>query len=202
MDESIHFQQTINDIRGVHPPETMINFSPLFQISPYFRKIFGLSEIFLQFYLFRKISSLSSTKISDDLFFSHRPQISNFPPIFAVSVHFPPCFAKIILSPYFYKFPPCFRQIHLLFTYFTCISPPPTFTMMHLCITQCMYWTPLTSDASFLFGFIINPRADSFLDSVYSEETLFNYSQIQNSQILPPLIIIISTCHHRSSVVP
>src|SRR6218665_963699 len=82
------------------------------------------------------------------------------------------------------------------------------------------YWT--TSAVSFLFGFIINPRADSFLDSddattkpshfglilclevaiVYSEETLFNYSQIQNSQILPPLIIIISTCHYRSSVVP
>jgi len=53
-----------------------------------------------------------------------------------------------------------------------------------------------------LSGFIINPRADSFLDSddattkpshfglvlclevsiVYSEETLFNYSQVQKSQ--------------------
>src|SRR6218665_25601 len=43
---------------------------------------------------------------------------------FAVSVHFPLCFKKIILSPYFYKFPLCFTQIHLLFTYFTCIFPP------------------------------------------------------------------------------
>src|SRR6218665_1561030 len=66
----------------------------------------------------------------------------------------------------------------------------------------CTYWT--NSAVSFLFGFIINPRADSFLDSddattkpshfglilyievsiVYSEETLFNYSQIQNHKIL------------------
>ena len=37
----------------------------------------------------------------------------------------------------------CFRKIHLLFTYFMCISFPPTFTMMHLCITQFTYWTPL-----------------------------------------------------------
>ena len=35
-----------------------------------------------------KISWFSSAEISDDLF-SHRPQIFNFPPIFAVSVHFP-----------------------------------------------------------------------------------------------------------------
>src|SRR6218665_2184 len=40
--------------RGVHPPETVMHFPPLFQISPYLRKIFGLSEIFLQFYLFPK----------------------------------------------------------------------------------------------------------------------------------------------------
>jgi len=65
-----------------------------------------------------------------------------------------------------------------------------------------MYVLDNLSRISFLFGFIINPRADSFLDSddattkpshfglilclevsiVYSEETLFNYSQIQKSQ--------------------
>src|SRR6218665_4142843 len=84
-------------------------------------------------------------------FFSHRPQISNFPPIFAVSIHFPSVSRKLFFPPYFYKFPPCFRQIHLLFTYFTCIFFLhtlrvfflPTLTMMHLCITQCTYWTPL-----------------------------------------------------------
>src|SRR6218665_2536046 len=62
-------------------------------------------------------------------------------------MHFPLCF----------RFPPCFRnffrffgkfltfylfQKKQLFTYFLCIFPP-TLTMMHLCITQCTYWTPL-----------------------------------------------------------
>src|SRR6218665_315795 len=56
---------------------------------------------------------------------------------------FPPVSQKLSFPPYFDKCSPCFRQIHLLFTYFTCISFPPTLTMMHLCITQCKYWTPL-----------------------------------------------------------
>jgi len=43
------------------------------------------------------------------------------------------------------NFLPSFIKIHLLFTYFMCISFPPTFTMMHLCITQCTYWTPLSA---------------------------------------------------------
>src|SRR6218665_2491233 len=58
-------------------------------------------------------------------------------------VHFPPVSRKLLFPPYFDKFPLCFTQIHLLFAYFTCISFPPTFTVMHLCITQCTYWTPL-----------------------------------------------------------
>src|SRR6218665_1353342 len=73
-------------------------------------------------------------------FFSHRPQISNFSP---VSVNFPPVSRKLLFPLYFQKCPPCFRKIHLLFTYFMCISFPPALTMMHLCITQCTYWTPL-----------------------------------------------------------
>src|SRR6218665_1061518 len=75
--------------------------------------------------------------------FFHQPQISNFPHISPVSIHFPPVSRKLLFPPYFDKFPPCFRQIHRLFTYFTCISFPPTLPMMHLCITQCTYWTPL-----------------------------------------------------------
>src|SRR6218665_1041006 len=27
-----------------------------------------------------------------------------------------------------------------------CFCFPPTLTMMHLCITKCTYWTPLTAD--------------------------------------------------------
>src|SRR6218665_3214901 len=90
-------------------------------------------------------------------FFSHRPQISNFPPIFAVSIHFPPVSQKLFVPPTFTHFPPCFRQIHLLFTYFTCIFPP-TLTMMHLCITQCTYWTPLVL-------YIKNPGTEAQPDS-------------------------------------
>src|SRR6218665_1474315 len=43
--------------------------------------------------------------------------------------------------------------LHLAPLYLTCISFPPTFTMMHLCITQCTYWTPLTTTT------IINTRS-------------------------------------------
>src|SRR6218665_3677125 len=53
--------------------------------------------------------------------------MSNFPPIFHISVHFPPVSRKLLFPPYFEKFPPCFQNIHLLFTYFMCISFPPYF---------------------------------------------------------------------------
>ena len=95
----------------------MMHFPP-FQISPYFRKMLPFPE---------KISWFSSAEIN---FwwpsFSHRPQISNFPPIFSVSVH-SPCFAKIVISSLFWQIYLCFRQIQLLFTCFTCISFPPYF---------------------------------------------------------------------------
>jgi len=40
---------------------------------------------------------------------------------------FPPVKRKLLFPPYFTKFPPCFTKIHLLFTYFLCISFPPCF---------------------------------------------------------------------------
>src|SRR6218665_1147552 len=119
----------------------MMHFPLCFRFPPISETFSDFLTFFYNFTFSRKISSLSSAKISD-LFFSHRPQISNVP-LFSLFQYISPCFAKIILSLYFYKFPPCFRQIHLLFTYFTCIFSPPTFTMMHLCITQCTHWTPL-----------------------------------------------------------
>src|SRR6218665_1021871 len=76
-------------------------------------------------------------------FFLVDAQISNFP-LFSLFQYISPLFRENYYPPpYFDKCPPCFTQIHLLFTYFTCISFPHTFTMMHLCITQCTYWTPL-----------------------------------------------------------
>ena len=67
--------------------------------------------------------------------FSHPPQISNSP-LFSLFQYISPCFAKIILSPYFYKFSPCFRQIHLhafyiLYVYFS-----------HLLWPWCIYASP------------------------------------------------------------
>src|SRR6218665_1964426 len=89
----------------------------------------------------RKISRFSSAKISDDLFLviDHKFRIY---PLFSLLQYISPCFSEIIL-PTLTNSPPPFIKIHLLFTYFMCISFPPSLTMMHLCITQCMYWTPL-----------------------------------------------------------
>ena len=98
--------------------------------SPYVRQIFRLCGKFSKFNLF-------PPKISDDLL-CHRPQISNFP-LFSL---FPPVSRKLLFPP-LWKIPLCFRKIRLVLTYFMCISFPPTLTMMHLCITQCTYWTPL-----------------------------------------------------------
>src|SRR6218665_506354 len=58
-----------------------------------------------------------------------------FPPIYEKFFRLCGKFSKFYLFPrYVILF---FRRIHLLFTYFLCISFPPTFTMMHLCISQC-----------------------------------------------------------------
>ena len=102
------------------------------------------SETFSKFFLSPKISRFSSAKISDYFFLSSTTNFE-FPLYFPCFIQYiSSCFAKIIITPYFEKFPLCFRKIHLLFTYFMCISFPPTLTMMHLCITQCTYWTPLS----------------------------------------------------------
>src|SRR6218665_2329846 len=105
--------------------------SPLFQIFPQFPK---------NFRTFRKILKILPfpEKFLDfhppTFFMTFLSSTTNFefPPYFRCFSTFPLCFAKIVLSPYVYKFPHCFRQIHLLFTYFTVY-----------CITQCTYWTPL-----------------------------------------------------------
>src|SRR6218665_2355777 len=65
----------IFESRGVHPSETMMHFPLCFRFFPYFRKISESEENFHNFLIFIPRN-----------FFSHRPQISNFPPIFPVSV--------------------------------------------------------------------------------------------------------------------
>src|SRR6218665_1528798 len=101
-------------------------------------------ENFRTFTFSRKNFRFSSANISDDPFFSHRPQISNFPPSLPLSVHFP-LFRENYYFPLLLKIPPLFSRnshaFYVLFVYF--VSPQLCMTMMHLCITQCTYWTPL-----------------------------------------------------------
>jgi len=65
-----------------------------------------------------------------------------FLPYFRWNATFP-YFGKFIIPPTLRNFTPWFRKMYLFFAYFACFSFPPYFSMMHLCITQCTYWTPL-----------------------------------------------------------
>ena len=126
-----------NKGRGVHPPEPMMHFS-LFQIPPLFKIFLILGK--KNFRLFPK-NVCSSAKVSHDVFQSLTLNFE-FPPIFAKTLHFP-LFREIYYFP-FLIFPlHDFRNCTCFFTYFTCLSFPSSLTMMHLCITQCTYWTPL-----------------------------------------------------------
>ena len=56
----------------------------------------------------------------------------------------PPISGKLVFPHTFANFPPDFIKLTCFFTYFMCFSfPPYSLTVMHLCITQCTYWTPL-----------------------------------------------------------
>ena len=125
--------------RGVHPLCDHDTFSPLYQISPYFRKIFWLCGKLSTFYLFPKnFLDFHPPKFLITFFYF---------PLFSLFRSISPLFRENYYSlPYLDKFPLCFRKIHLLFTYIFCISFPPTLTMMHLYITKCTNWTPLVTE--------------------------------------------------------
>src|SRR6218665_303299 len=129
------------------PPETMMHFPPLFQISPLFQKNFRTFWKILTILPFPKHFLDFHPPKFLMTFFSHQPQISNFPPVFPVSVHFLPVSRKLLFPPYFQNFPHVFDKF-TCFLHTLCVFRfPPTLTMMHLCITQCMYWTPLWDGA-------------------------------------------------------
>src|SRR6218665_3850344 len=109
---------------------------PLFQISPGFRKNFGLRGEFPQFDLFPENFPIF---IRENYSFTTN---FKFPPYFPSFNSFPPCFGKFFFFPTFAKFPPISLNFRV-FTYFSLRVFSPTFTMMHLCITQCTYWTSL-----------------------------------------------------------
>src|SRR6218665_1259501 len=69
-------------------------------------------------------------------------RISPYFPCFST---FPPVSRKLLFRPPTMKnFPPVFEKF-TCFLHILCVFRfPPTLTMMHLCITQCTYWTSLT----------------------------------------------------------
>ena len=112
---------------------------------PIFEQFSHSVKNFLNFTFSQKMSWFSSAKISDDLFLviNHKFQISPYFPCFST---FSLYFAKIYYFPLLSQISPLFSKnspaFYILSVYFV---SPPTLTMMHLCITQCTYWTPLTA---------------------------------------------------------
>src|SRR6218665_3197702 len=107
--------------------------------------MFRLCGKYFQFYLFLKNFLIFIQKISDDLLFflviNHKFRIF---PLFSLFQYISPLFSEN------YYFPPTFKNFPPVLEIFTCFSHtlcvfrfPPALTMMHLCITQCTYWTPL-----------------------------------------------------------
>jgi len=133
-----------------------MHFPPCFRFYPLFSKNFQTGK-FSQLYLFPEIFFIFIRQNFWWLFLlviNHKfwispyfPCFSTFPPLFRENYYFPPALTNS----------PCFRQFHLLFTYFTYISFPPTLTMMHLCIIQCAYWTPLLSALAYRCA-VLNAR--------------------------------------------
>src|SRR6218665_2157283 len=111
---------------------------PLFQIFPLFQKNFSrLRRKFSQFYLFLKKSKIFIRQISDDIFlvidykFVISPYFCSFSPfpLFLNNFHFSPTFSNLPTN-----FIKCSCFLHA----FGDFRFPPSLTMMHLCIPQCM----------------------------------------------------------------
>ena len=123
-----------DDNRGVHPLWGHDAFPLVSDFCPLFPKHFSDSVV-----NFPGFTS-SEKKISYHLFkiIFHKFEISlyfrSFGPIPSVSnKSFIPLLSQIAQ----------FRKISVFCTCFLWFSFSPTFTTMHLCITQCTYWTPL-----------------------------------------------------------
>src|SRR6218665_667758 len=84
----------------------MMHFPPCFRFPPLFSKHFlALKKIFTILPFPVKFLDFHPPKFLMT-FFSHLPQISNFTPIFAVSVHFPLFHENYSFPPYFDKISP------------------------------------------------------------------------------------------------
>src|SRR6218665_3855246 len=99
-------------------------------------------ENFPNFTFSLKIFRFSSTKISD-LFSLHCNFRENY------------CFY------YFCKFQSDFVIFTCFLHTFCVFRFPPTLTMMHICITQCTYWTPLPHLSLTSFQSLLDPLLPS-----------------------------------------
>jgi|SRR6218665_3606964 len=108
------------------PPEAMMHFPPVSDFPLISKKIVKSMETFSNFTFSQKLFDFHPPKFLMSYFFViDYKQILNFPPIFAVSVHFL-LFRENYYFPYFSKFPPEFVKF-MFFTYFMCFSFPPYF---------------------------------------------------------------------------
>jgi len=115
-------------IMGVGGPSlTTMMRSPQFQIPPLFRWfwIWKISPIFFEKFWFDPLTEFRII------------------PVFTKTLHFPPVLENFLV-PHTWVNSPDFVELKCFILHtlrlFRFLS---TFTMMHLCITQCTYWTPL-----------------------------------------------------------
>src|SRR6218665_2491274 len=107
--------------RGVHTPETMMHFPPCFRFFPLFSKKFRtLRTIFTMLPFPEKFLDFHPPKFLMTLFLviDHKFRISPCFPCFST---FPPCFAKIIISPLVLQISPLFDtnspDFYILYVY-------------------------------------------------------------------------------------
>src|SRR6218665_302254 len=138
----------------------------IYKIIPFPKKIsdFHPPKFLMTFFLVIEILNflpilpvlVHSPLIDENYYFPLLSQISplfseNSPAFYILSLNFLPILPVLVHSPLIdenYYFP-LLSQISPLFSenspafYILSVDFPPTLTMMHLCITQCTYWTPL-----------------------------------------------------------
>ena len=105
--------------RGIHPSLRQW-YTPPVSDFPLFPKEFSDSvENFPNFTFSQKCFSISSAKISDELFLIIDYKFWISPSIFAFSLHFPSISGKLLFPPTFAN-SPWFRKIYVFLTYFMC----------------------------------------------------------------------------------
>jgi len=129
--------------RGVHPPWGNDEFPSVSDFPPISENFSDSMENFPNFTFFTFFIVIDSNFLISPYFRCFR------------IVH--PISGKLSFHPPTFSHSLWFRKIYVFFTNYMCFSFPPSFTMMHLCITQCTYWTPLVGPGQM---FEMSPFAD------------------------------------------